>query len=96
MEKSVVRILSVEPTDLPFSQLAQISAELLARMFKNFVARTQLRWRRYCSGRQTARVAAMLEIPVVHATFCQVWQIHKWLQVRETAPSYGRLLAELL
>ena len=50
-------------------------------------------------GWQTARVVAMLEkdigIPIVHATICQAWQIHKRLQVRETAPGYGRLLEEL-
>ena len=31
---------------------------------------------------------------MVHATVCQAWQIHKHLRVRETAPGYGRLLAE--
>jgi maleate cis-trans isomerase len=37
-----------------------------------------------------------LQLPVVHATVCQAWQIHKHLRVRDTAPGYGRLLAELL
>ena len=45
------------------------------------------------------RVVALLEndlqVPVVHASICQAWQIHKHLMVRETAPGYGRLLAEL-
>ena len=45
------------------------------------------------------RVVELLEkdlgIPVVHATICEAWQIHKHLDVRETKPGYGRLLAEL-
>ena len=49
-------------------------------------------------GWQTVRVVEMLEkdlrIPVVHATICQAWQIHK-RSVRETKPGLGRLLAEL-
>ena len=36
-----------------------------------------------------------LQVPVVHATICQAWEIHKRLSVRETTPGYGRLLAEL-
>jgi maleate cis-trans isomerase len=36
-----------------------------------------------------------LQVPVVHATICQAWQIHKRLSVRETKPGFGRLLAEL-
>ena len=36
-----------------------------------------------------------LQVPVVHATICQAWVIHKRLRVRETTPGYGRLLAEL-
>jgi maleate cis-trans isomerase len=36
-----------------------------------------------------------LQIPVVHATICEAWQIHKRLKVRETKPGLGRLLAEL-
>ena len=51
-------------------------------------------------GWQTVRVIELLEkdlrIPVVHATICEAWQIHKQLDVRETKPGYGRLLAELL
>ncbi len=50
-------------------------------------------------GWQTARVVQMLEndlqVPVVHATICQAWQIYKRLRVRQTTPGYGRLLAEL-
>ena len=50
-------------------------------------------------GWQTVRVVELLEkdlgIPVVHATICEAWQIHKRLDVRETKPGYGRLLAEL-
>lgn len=30
-----------------------------------------------------------------HATICQAWEIHRRLHVRETAPGFGRLLAEV-
>jgi maleate cis-trans isomerase len=46
---------------------------------------------------QTARVVEMLEtdlqVPVVHATICEAWQIHKRLSVRETAVVGGAAVA---
>lgn len=101
MERSGFRILSMEPIDVPFDQVAQISCETLYAHVKRLYRKNPSADGVYIQGGgwQTARVVAMLEkdigIPVVHATICQAWQIHKRLQVRETAPGYGRLLEEL-
>ena len=50
-------------------------------------------------GWQTVRVVEMLEkdlrIPSCTRRSAEAWQIHKHLDVRETKPGYGRLLAEL-
>jgi len=45
--------------------------------------------------RSVRQLVSKTQIPVVHATICQAWQIHKRLSVRETTPGFGRLLAEL-
>jgi maleate isomerase len=101
MNKAGLKSVSMEPIDVPFDQVAQISSERLYQHVK-------MLWRKnpgadgiYIQGGgwQTARVVAMLEkdlqVPVVHASLCVAWQIHKHLTVRETAPGYGRLLDEL-
>lgn len=101
MAKAGLKALSMEPIDVPFDQVAQISTQMLyahvKRLFRNYPGADGI----YIQGGgwQTARVVELLEtdlqVPVVHATICQAWQIHKRLKVRETAPGFGRLLAEL-
>ena len=101
MAAAGLKSVSMEPIDVPFDQVAQISSETLYAHVKKL-------WRKHPGadgiyiqggGWQTARVVAMLEkdlqVPVVHASICQAWQIHKHLMVRETTPGYGRLLDEL-
>jgi maleate isomerase len=101
MAEAGLKSVSMEPIDVPFDQVAQISSEALYAHVKKL-------WRKnpgadgiYIQGGgwQTARVVALLEkdlqVPVVHASICQAWQIHKHLKVRETTPGYGRLLNEL-
>lgn len=101
MAQTGLKCVSMEPIDVPFDQIAQISVEMLYAHVKKL-------WRRHGGadgiyiqggGWQTARVVALLEqdlqVPVVHATICEAWQIHKALGVRQTTPGYGRLLAEL-
>jgi maleate cis-trans isomerase len=101
MKKCGFRILSMEPIDVPFDQVAQISVEVLYAHVKRLYRENPGADGVYIQGGgwQTARVVQMLEkdlqVPVVHATICGVWQIHKHLMVRETMPGYGRLLAEL-
>jgi maleate cis-trans isomerase len=91
----------MEPIDVPFDQVAQISTERLYAHVKKLSRMHPKADGIYIQGGgwQTARVVEMLErdlqVPVVHAGICQAWQIHKHLRVRETAPGYGRLLAEL-
>ena len=93
--------LSMEPIDVPFDQVAQISVETLYAHVKRLYRQHRDADGVYIQGGgwQTVRVIELLEkdlgIPVVHATICEAWQIHKHLDVRETKPGYGRLLAEL-
>jgi maleate cis-trans isomerase len=95
------KALSMEPIDVPFAQVAQISVETLYAHVKRLYRQHRNADGVYIQGGgwQTVRVVELLEkdlgIPVVHATICQAWQIHKHLDVRETKPGYGRLLSEL-
>ena len=95
------KALSMEPIDVPFDQVAQISIETLYAHVKRLYRQHRNADGVYIQGGgwQTARVVELLEkdlgIPVVHATICQAWQIHKHLDVRQTKPGYGRLLSEL-
>jgi maleate isomerase len=95
------KALSMEPIDVPFDQVAQISVETLYAHVKRLYRRHRDADGVYIQGGgwQTVGVIELLEkdlgIPVVHATICEAWQIHKHLDVRETKPGYGRLLAEL-
>jgi maleate cis-trans isomerase len=101
MKQAGFKVLSMEPINVPFDQVAQISTETLYAHIKKLFRTNPGADGIYVQGGgwQTARVVGMLErgleIPVVHATVCQAWQIHKHLRVRDTAPGYGRLLAEL-
>jgi maleate isomerase len=96
-----LKSVSMEPIDVPFDQVAQISTETLYAHVKKLFLKHRGADGIYIQGGgwQTARVVAMLEtdlrVPVVHATICQAWVIHKHLHVRTTTPGYGRLLAEL-
>lgn len=95
------RALSMEPIDVPFDQVAQISVEMLYAHVKSLYRQHRDADGVYIQGGgwQTVRVIELLEkdlgIPVVHATICEAWQIYKHLDVRETKPGYGRLLTEL-
>ena len=101
MTKAGFRVLSMEPIDVPFDQVAQISVETLYAHVKKIYRKNPAADGIYIQGGgwQTVRVVEMLEkdldVPVVHATICQAWQIHKRLRVRDTKPGLGRLLAEL-
>ena len=101
MTSAGFKALSMEPIDVPFDQVAQISIETLYAHVKRLYRQHRNADGVYIQGGgwQTVRVVELLEkdlgIPVVHATICQAWQIHKHLDVRETKPGYGRLLSEL-
>lgn len=101
MTSAGFKALSMEPIDVPFDRVAQISVETLYAHVKRLYRQHRNADGVYIQGGgwQTVRVVELLEqdlgIPVVHATICQAWQIHKHLDVRETKPGYGRLLSEL-
>jgi len=101
MKQSGFDVLSMEPIDVPFDQVAQISVETLYAHVKRLHRKHPRADGIYIQGGgwQTARVVELLEkdigIPVVHATLSNAWEIHKRLGVRQTTPGYGRLLSEL-
>jgi maleate isomerase len=101
MAQAGLKSVSMEPIDVSFDQVAQISTEALYAHVKKLFRKHPGADGIYIQGGgwQTARVVELLEkdlqVPVVHASICQAWQIHKHLMVHETAPGYGRLLAEL-
>jgi len=95
------KALSMEPIEVPFDQVAQISVERLYAHLKQLYRKHRNADGVYIQGGgwQTVGVVELLEkdlgIPVVHATLCEAWQIHKHLDVRDVKPGYGRLLTEL-
>jgi maleate isomerase len=101
MTASGFKALSMEPIDVPFDQVAQISVERLYAHLKQLYRKHRNADGVYIQGGgwQTVGVVELLEkdlgIPVVHATLCEAWQIHKHLDVRDVKPGYGRLLTEL-
>ena len=101
MKQAGLIAVAMEPIDVPFDQVAQISVEQLYVHVKRLFLTHKGADGIYIQGGgwQTTGVVAMLEqdlqVPVVHATVCQAWQIHRLLHVRGTKPGYGRLLAEL-
>ena len=101
MAQAGLKAVSMEPIDVPFDKVAEISTEALYAHVKRLFLKHRGADGIYIQGGgwQTARVVALLEtdlqVPVVHATICQAWTIHKYLHVRATTPGYGRLLAEL-
>src|SRR5437763_10348033 len=76
------KALAMEPIDVPFDQVAQISVETLYAHVKRLYRRHRDADGVYIQGGgwQTARVIELLEqdlgVPVVHATICEAWQIH--------------------
>jgi maleate cis-trans isomerase len=101
MQQSGFQVLSMEPIDVPFDQVAQISKERLYAHVKTLFKQHPGADGVYIQGGgwQTAGVVQMLEtdlqVPVVHATICNAWEIHRRLKVREIASGFGRLLAEM-
>jgi maleate isomerase len=101
MAQAGLQAVAMEPIDVPFDQVAQISVEQLYAHVKTLFTQHPGADGIYIQGGgwQTVRVVPLLEkdlrVPVVHATICQAWEIHRRLRVRETAPNLGRLLAEL-
>lgn len=101
MAQAGLEAVAMEPIDVPFDQVAQISVEQLYAHVKKLFAQHPGADGIYVQGGgwQTVRVVPLLEkdlqVPVVHATICQAWEIHRRLRVRGTAPGLGRMLAEL-
>jgi maleate isomerase len=101
MAQAGLKAISMEPIEVPFDQVAQITSEQLYAHVKKLFRKHRGADGIYIQGGgwQTTSVVEMLEqdlqVPVVHATICQAWEIHRRLQVRQTKPGYGRLLAEL-
>jgi maleate cis-trans isomerase len=101
MRQAGFKIASMEPIDVPFDQVGQIAPqEVYAHIRRLFLANRGADGIYIQGGGwRTTGIIDMLEqdlqVPVVHATVCQSWEIQKRLHVREPIQGYGRLLAEL-
>ena len=101
MVQAGLEIASMEPMDVPFDQVGQISPNsVYAHIRKLFLANPGADGIYIQGGGwRTTGIVDMLErdlgVPVVHATICQSWEIQKRLRVREPREGFGRLLAEL-
>lgn len=101
LEQAGIEVVSMEPIDVPFDQVGQISPEVVyAHIKKLFLANPGANGIYIQGGgwRTTGIVETLerdLKVPVVHATICQSWEIQKLLHVHEPRNGFGRLLAEL-
>jgi len=101
MTQAGLTCVSMEPIDVPFHEVGQISPERVYSHIKALFLRHKGADGIYIQGGgwRTGGIVALLEqdlqVPVVHATYCQSWEIQRQLSVREPRQGYGRLLAEL-
>lgn len=101
MKQAGFKVASMEPLDVPFDQVGQISPhEVYAHIRRLFLANRGADGIYIQGGGwRTTEIVELLEqdlqVPVVHATICQSWEIQKRLHVRQPIRGYGRLLAEL-
>jgi maleate cis-trans isomerase len=101
MGQAGLKAVSMEPIDVPFDQVAQISTQTLYAHIKNLFRKHRGADGIYIQGGgwQTARVVEMLEtdlqVPVVHATICNPGTSTSASARTRNRPGYGRLLARL-
>lgn len=101
MEEAGFKVVSMEPIDVPFDQVGQISPHRVYAHIRKLFLENKGADGIYIQGGgwRTTGIVEMLErdlqIPVVHATICQSWEIQKRLKVREPVKGFGRLLEEL-
>ncbi|MFN3890589.1 MAG: hypothetical protein ACK4MV_09335 [Beijerinckiaceae bacterium] len=101
MHQAGLKIASMEPIDVPFDQVGQISPHsVYAHIRKLFMANPGADGIYIQGGGwRTTGIIELLErdlgVPVVHATVCQSWEIQKRLRVREPVEGFGKLVREL-
>jgi maleate cis-trans isomerase len=101
MRQAGFTVVSMEPIDVPFDQVGQIAPqEVYAHIRRLFLAHPGADGIYIQGGGwRTSGIVEMLErdlqVPVVHATICQSWEIQKRLHVRQPITGYGRLVREL-
>jgi len=101
MSEAGFKVVSMEPIDVPFDQVGQISPETCYAHIKKLFRAHKGADGIYIQGGgwRTEGIVQMLEqdlqVPVVHANLAQVWDIQKRLVVNQPRSGYGRLLQEL-
>ncbi|HTI86924.1 MAG TPA: hypothetical protein VL966_10000 [Alphaproteobacteria bacterium] len=101
MTQSGFTCVSMEPIDVPFHEVGQIAPERVYSHIKALFRKHKGADGIYIQGGgwRTGEIVETLEqdlqVPVVHATYCQSWEIQRRLSVREPRQGCGRLLAEL-
>jgi maleate isomerase len=94
-------VLGLEPIDVPFDQVQNISPLELYAHIKRIFLRNRRADGIYIQGGgwRVLDIVDLLEqdlgVPVVHAGCAQVWTVQKKLHVRQPRQGLGRLLAEL-
>ena len=101
MTQAGFKIASMEPIDVPFHEVGQISPETvyahIKRQFRAHKGADGI----YIQGGGWRNVGIIetleqdLGVPVVHATLALAWQAQKVLTVNQPMQGYGRLLREL-
>jgi maleate cis-trans isomerase len=101
MTQAGFKVVSMEPIDVPFDQAGQISPQACyAHIRRLFLAHKGADGIYIQGGAwRTEGIVETLEqdlqVPVVHATITQAWEVQKRLRVNEPRAGYGRLLREL-
>ncbi|MDP2357499.1 MAG: hypothetical protein Q8M31_15765 [Beijerinckiaceae bacterium] len=101
MQQAGMKIASMEPLDVPFDQVGQISPHSVYAHIRKLFMENPGADGIYIQGGgwRTTGIIELLErdlgVPVVHATVCQSWEIQKRLRVRAPVKGFGRLVAEL-
>jgi maleate cis-trans isomerase len=101
MTEAGFKVVSMEPIDVPFDQVGQIAPERVYAHIKKLFVKHRGADGIYIQGGgwRTEGIVDLLErdlqVPVIHATICQSWEIQKKLHVREPRKGFGRLLWEL-
>jgi maleate isomerase len=101
MGEAGFKVLAMEPIEVPFDQVQNISALELYGHLKKIFLRHRDADGLYIQGGgwRTLDIIDMLEqdcgIPVVHAGCAQAWQIQQRLTICQPRQGFGRLLAEL-
>ena len=101
MKEAGFNVLGLEPIDVPFDKVQNISSQELYGHIKKIFLKNSTADGIYIQGGgwRVLDIVDLLEqdlgVPVVHAGCAQAWMVQKMLHVHQLQPGCGRLMAEL-